>query len=140
LKNVVERLVVRRAGQDVTASDLPPWSADTWAPDGRPAERRPSVADQLLEKMTKGGESFWSAVHPAFVARDLTRDDLRELLNKAMGQSGGSYRTLLPLLNIKGTDYRRFLAFLRKHQIHRPFQRMAVVSPQPLETNQSKSA
>jgi hypothetical protein len=88
--------------------------------------------------MTKGGESFWSAVHPVFVSRDLTRNDLRELINKALSQTRGSYRTLLPLFNIKDSDYRRFLAFLRKHQIHRPFQRMAVASP--VETSQSKSA
>jgi transcriptional regulator with PAS, ATPase and Fis domain len=140
LKNIVERLIVRRAGQDISATDLPPWAHETWAAPGRAADPGPTVADQLLERMTKNGESFWSVVHPAFVSRDLTRDTLRELLNKALSQTRGSYRTLLPLFNIKDSDYRRFLAFLRKHQIHRPFQRMAPASAADASTSHSKTA
>lgn len=130
LKNSIERMIVRRSGQEVAGSDLPPWSNDAWSMQphaDQPA--RVSVSDQLFEKMTKDGESFWSAVHPAFVARDLTRDTLRELISRGLNQTRGSYKTLLPLFNIKESDYRRFLAFLRKYQIHRPFQKASAASP-----------
>jgi hypothetical protein len=82
-----------------------------------------SVADQLFERMVKDGESFWSAVHPAFLLRDLTRDHVRELVSKGLRQARGNYKILLPLFNMKDSDYRRFLTFLRKHELHQPFRR-----------------
>ena len=76
LKNIIERLIVRQSGQQVTAADFLPWSPESSAQQddaGKPVHSV-SVADQLFERMVKDGESFWSAVHPAFLLRDLTRD------------------------------------------------------------------
>jgi transcriptional regulator with PAS, ATPase and Fis domain len=124
LKNVVERLIVRQAGQVVTGGDFP-WSSDSCIQPDEPAKsvRSASVADQLFERMVKDGESFWSAVHPAFLLRDLTRDQVRELVSKGLRQARGNYKILLPLFNMKDSDYRRFLTFLRKHELHQPFRR-----------------
>ena len=125
LKNVVERLIVRQSGQQVTASDSLPWSPDVASQHdeaGKPVHSV-SVADQLFQRMVKDGESFWSAVHPAFLLRDLTRDHVRELVSKGLRQARGNYKILLPLFNMKDSDYRRFLTFLRKHELHQPFRR-----------------
>jgi transcriptional regulator with PAS, ATPase and Fis domain len=126
LKNVIERLIVRQSGQQVTGGDFLPWSSDA-APQQSDAAGKPvhsiSVADQLFERMVKDGESFWSAVHPAFLLRDLTRDHVRELVSKGLRQARGNYKILLPLFNMKDSDYRRFLTFLRKHELHQPFRR-----------------
>ncbi len=125
LKNVIERLIVRQSGQQVTACDSLPWSPDMASPQdeaGKPVHSV-SVADQLFERMVKDGESFWSAVHPAFLLRDLTRDHVRELVSKGLRQARGNYKILLPLFNMKDSDYRRFLTFLRKHELHQPFRR-----------------
>ena len=131
LKNVVERLIVRQAGQQVTAGDYLPWCQDGGSiqPDdnGKPV-RSVSVADQLFERMVKDGESFWSAVHPAFLLRDLTRDNVRELVSKGLRQARGNYKILMPLFNMKDSDYRRFLTFLRKHELHQPFRRFRTAS------------
>jgi transcriptional regulator with PAS, ATPase and Fis domain len=131
LKNVVERLIVRHAGEMVTSGDCLPWThegASLQADDtGRPV-RSVSVADQLFERMVKDGESFWSAVHPAFLLRDLTRDHVRELVSKGLRQARGNYKILLPLFNMKDSDYRRFLTFLRKHELHQPFRRFRTAS------------
>ena len=125
LKNVVERLIVRQSGQQVTSCDSLPWSVDAGLQQdeaGKPVHSV-SVADQLFERMVKDGESFWSAVHPAFLLRDLTRDHVRELVSKGLRQARGNYKILLPLFNMKDSDYRRFLTFLRKHELHQPFRR-----------------
>ena len=126
LKNVVERLIVRQSGQQVTNCESLPWSPDAGALQqdvaGQPVHSV-SVADQLFERMVKDGESFWSAVHPAFLLRDLTRDHVRELVSKGLRQARGNYKILLPLFNMKDSDYRRFLTFLRKHELHQPFRR-----------------
>ena len=125
LKNVVERLIVRQSGQQVTSCDSLPWSLDGGSQQdeaGKPVHSV-SVADQLFERMVKDGESFWSAVHPAFLLRDLTRDHVRELVSRGLRQARGNYKILLPLFNMKDSDYRRFLTFLRKHELHQPFRR-----------------
>jgi hypothetical protein len=70
----------------------------------------------------KQGESFWSAVYPAFMTRDLTRDELRLIVKRGLRETSGSYKQLVDLLNMKPTDYKRFLNFLRKHECHVPFE------------------
>jgi hypothetical protein len=68
------------------------------------------------------GESFWSAVYPAFMARDLTRADLRKIIQVGLEHTSGNYRLVVQLFNMPPDDYKRFLALLRKHQCHLPFQ------------------
>jgi hypothetical protein len=48
---------------------------------------------------------------------------VRELVSKGLRQARGNYKILLPLFNMKDSDYRRFLTFLRKHELHQPFRR-----------------
>ena len=78
-------------------------------------------------------ESFWSTVYPAFMARDLTRNDLRAILQKGLEQTAGSYKVLVDLLNMEPGDYKRFLNFLRKHECHVPFQRFRISRPRTSE-------
>jgi hypothetical protein len=80
-----------------------------------------SRADELYDRMVVGGESFWSAVHPLFTARDMTRDDMRAIITRGLTQTRGSYRLVLQLFNMPAEDYKAFLNFLRKHQCHVPF-------------------
>jgi DNA-binding NtrC family response regulator len=127
LKNVVERIVLKAHGQNVRAADLPsdvvrsgasvsPGSAAAAAP-------QPSPADELAGLMLKRGESFWSAVYPMFMSRDLTRAELRKIVQIGLESTNGNYRLLVQLFNMPAEDYKRFLSFLRKHDCHLPFQR-----------------
>ncbi len=65
--------------------------------------------------MTVSGESFWSVVSEPFMARDITRDDLRAVISKGLEETRGSYKQFLPLFNIAAEDYKRLLSFLRKY-------------------------
>jgi transcriptional regulator with PAS, ATPase and Fis domain len=123
LKNLVERLVVRTRSGAVDEGDLPPELLGLSGRRARPAEAAPvrSRADELYDRMVVGRESFWSAVHPLFNARDMTRDDMREIISKGLTQTRGSYRLVLQLFNMPPEDYKSFLNFLRKHQCHMPF-------------------
>jgi transcriptional regulator with PAS, ATPase and Fis domain len=127
LKNIVERLVVRRRSGPLDESDLPlevrglarsSAVATAGAADVAPVRTR---ADELYDRMVVQGESFWSAVHPLFTARDMTRDDLRAIVSRGLTQTRGSYRLVLQLFNMPAEDYKPFLNFLRKHQCHMPF-------------------
>ena len=72
--------------------------------------------------MVKGRESFWSAVYPMFMERDMTRDDLRALVRRGLEETSGNYRLLTELFNMPTGDYKRFLNTLRKHNCHVAFQ------------------
>jgi DNA-binding NtrC family response regulator len=131
LKNVMERVVLKAGGRPVEARDLPVEvirgeAASTLARLGRLDGLDPIVAsraDELAAQMLTGGESFWSAVFPAFKSRDLTRADLRRIVQLGLESTNGNYRLLVRLFNMPNEDYKRFLSFLRKHDCHLPFQR-----------------
>jgi transcriptional regulator with PAS, ATPase and Fis domain len=126
LKNVVERLVITRAGRRIGASDLPfasaqvaPAAAQTIVAAAVPDVGR---AEALVARMFQGGESFWSVVYEPFMARDLTRDDVRAVIRRGLEESRGSYKVLMRSFNLDERDYKRVLNFLRKHECHVAFQ------------------
>ena len=140
LKNVVERIVLKTAGRPVRVADLPPELLRTSAPAPVAAESSAlsangdavdglatGRADELAAVMIKQGESFWSAVYPIFMSRDLTRTDLRKIIQIGLETTNGNYRLLVQLFNMAPQDYKRFLSFLRKHDCHLPFQRFRAV-------------
>src|SRR3989449_5774443 len=125
LKNVAERLIVRAQHSLITLADLPPEVAGCPRPAAiaPPAPKERAAIEVVFDRMVKQRESFWSAVYPEFMARDLTRSDLRFIVKRGLQETSGSYKMLVELLNMKPTDYKRFLNFLRKHECHVPFER-----------------
>jgi len=141
LKNVVERIVLKTSGRPVKVTDLPPEILKTSPASAVVVEASPAAtgdaldgaigntvrADELAAAMIKQGESFWSAVYPIFMSRDLTRTDLRRIVQIGLETTNGNYRLLVQLFNMAPQDYKRFLSFLRKHDCHLPFQRFRAV-------------
>ncbi len=128
LKNAVERIVLRAMGRIVGPSDLPSDIVTIGRPQPAPSTNgavvvSPDVAEQLAARMLRQGESFWSAVYPAFMSRDLTREHLRKVVQIGLERTNGNYRLLVERFNMPSTDYKRFLGFLRKHDCHLPFQK-----------------
>jgi transcriptional regulator with PAS, ATPase and Fis domain len=133
LKNLIERLVVRSREGAIDESHLPAevlglTRRRTPTAAGQ-APAVPTRAEELYDKMVVQGESFWSAVHPLFNARDMTRDDMRAIISKGLTQTRGSYRLVLQLFNMPAEDYKAFLNFLRKHQCHMPFFKFRCLPP-----------
>jgi len=126
LKNVVERLVVRGKAGGIVAADLPREILDEWRSTST-AKAASAIADKLYERMVVGGESFWSVVGEPFMARDLTRDDLRAVITRGLEHSRGSYKQLLQAFNVAPEDYKRLLNFLRKYGCHMPFQKFRTI-------------
>jgi DNA-binding NtrC family response regulator len=131
LKNLAERLVVRARGGAIPPGDLPQEIVGKWvAPAGTVEKSRP-VSEVLFERMTIAGESFWSVVYEPFMARDLTRDELRAVVTRGLECTRGNYKMLTALFNIEARDYKRLLGFLRKYQCHMPFQKFRSASVRP---------
>jgi transcriptional regulator with PAS, ATPase and Fis domain len=133
LKNVIERLVLKANGQVISPSELPadvmrqgPRTSTASAPAGATAVVRRPVAEELATRMLEHRESFWATVYPEFMARDLTREDLRKIVQIGLENTSGNYRLLTRLFGMPDEDYKRFLSFLRKHECHLPFKNFRV--------------
>jgi DNA-binding NtrC family response regulator len=134
LKNVVERVALRSGGRvlrpadlpaDVLGGAVPQATRSAQAASAQPSGRR-SVAEHLVAQMIDKGESFWTAVYPLFMSRDLTREDVRNIVRIGLEKASGNYRLLTRQFGMADEDYKRFLGFLRKHECHLPFQRFRV--------------
>jgi transcriptional regulator with PAS, ATPase and Fis domain len=115
LQNVVEQSLWMSNGGRVEVAHLPPSvqaAGDALVP---MRERRRQVADELYTALVSGGYSFWEHVHPLFLARDITRHDVRGLVRKGLSTTRGNYRALLRLFGMSANDYKRFLNFLGAH-------------------------
>jgi DNA-binding NtrC family response regulator len=115
LQNVVEQLVWLTTCDVVEASDLPQGIRGAGQRVIVSQERRRQVADQLYEALVQGDYQFWAHVYPLFLARDITRHDVRELVRRGLAETRGNYRALLRLFGMPADDYHRFHNFLAAH-------------------------
>jgi transcriptional regulator with GAF, ATPase, and Fis domain len=122
LENVIERLVVTVTGPTIEVDHL---SSEIRSYDAvllRPKrERRRTVADDLYKRMIEQHESFWTAVYPLFMDREITRANVREVVRRGLEEARGNYKIVARLFNMEARDYKRFLNFLRKHDCQIPF-------------------
>jgi transcriptional regulator with PAS, ATPase and Fis domain len=122
LENLVERMVVALQHDTIELQDLPAelrGKRQIASPPRR--ERRRTVADELYVRLTERGESFWSAVHEQYMAREITRADVRGVIRRGLEESHGNYKMVAQLFNMEPRQYKRFLNFLRAHDCQLPF-------------------
>jgi transcriptional regulator with GAF, ATPase, and Fis domain len=143
LRNVVERLVLRVHGRVIEPSALP--AEITTFEQARPVEasalptsHRKRV-DNIVERLLVEKESFWTTAYAMFMARDITREDMRFIVRTGLEQTQGSYRVLVGLFNMPAEDYKRFLSFLKQHDCHLPFKRFRTLRA-PDARNATQSA
>ena len=122
LENAIERLVVKARTPMAGIDDLPLEIRMQRGVSIRPKrERRRTVADDLYRKLREDQESFWTSVYPLYMRREITRENVRELVRKGLEEARGNYRIVAKLFNMEPGDYKRFLNFLRKHDCQLPF-------------------
>ncbi len=122
VENVVERLVVTCRREVIQIDDLSPEIRAPGQFHMRPRrERRRTIADELFKRLIDNGESFWTAVYPLYMNREITKNNVRDLVHKGLEEARGNYKIVLRLFNMESGDYKRFLNFLRKHDCQLPF-------------------
>jgi transcriptional regulator with GAF, ATPase, and Fis domain len=122
LENVIERLVVTGRSEAILPEELPMEVRMHNNVSLRPKrERRRTVADDLYKRLTEERESFWAAVYPLYMEREITRGNVRDLVRKGLEDARGNYKIVARLFNMEQRDYKRFLNFLRKHDCQVPF-------------------
>ena len=108
----------RRSSSTICSPDVQAQDAISFKPR---RERRRTVADDLYKRLTEERESFWTAVYPLFMEREITRANVREVVQKGLEEARGNYKIVARLFNMESRDYKRFLNFLRKHDCQIPF-------------------
>jgi transcriptional regulator with PAS, ATPase and Fis domain len=122
LENVIERLVVTAPGPTIELDHLAMEIRVQDPISFRPKrERRRTVADDLYKRMLEQRESFWTAVYPLYMEREITRANVREVVRRGLEEARGNYKIVARLFNMETRDYKRFLNFLRKHDCQVPF-------------------
>jgi transcriptional regulator with PAS, ATPase and Fis domain len=122
LENVMERLLVTCRREVAQLEDLPLEIRASQPGGSRPrVERRRTVADDLYQRLTTENESFWNAVYPLYMSREITRSNVRDLVRKGLTDARGNYKIVVRLFNMGTGDYKKFLNFLRKHDCQVPF-------------------
>jgi DNA-binding NtrC family response regulator len=122
LENAIERLVVTGKRDVVSINDLPvELRTQVHGPPKAMRERRRTIADDLYRRVAKEGESFWTAVYPLYIQREITKDNVREVVRRGLEESRGNYKIVARMFNLEAGDYKRFLNFLRKHDCQLPF-------------------
>jgi transcriptional regulator with PAS, ATPase and Fis domain len=137
VRNVAERLVLRSSGR-IDMDALPREvvkEARVSAPSSGRVAVTASNAQQMFDRMVSGGASFWSVAYEPFMARDLTRTDIRELIRLGLEHTRGNYKLLVSTFNMAPDEYKKFLNFLRKYQCHVPFQGFRMAHAKLGETN-----
>jgi two-component system, NtrC family, response regulator AtoC len=122
LQNVVERIALKADARVATLEDVPAEVCRNGAVSLRPkSERRRTIADDLYKRLRQDRESFWTAVYPLYMQREITREHVRDVVRKGLEEARGNYRIVAKLFNLQPDDYKKFLNFLRKHQCQLPF-------------------
>jgi len=140
LENVIERLMVVGHRDTIELGDLPDELRGHHRPHSPRAVESPrnGIVDELYERVTTGGECFWSTVYPLYMQRDITRTDVRDLVRKGLEEARGSYKIVVRLFNMESSDYKKFLNFLRKHECQLPFQAYRQVDRNTLLSNSNR--
>jgi DNA-binding NtrC family response regulator len=127
LRNVAERLALRCRDGRVAVDMLPAEITRERQTQSPASVAVVAPSETILQRIVGGGASFWSEVYEPFMARDLTRHDVRELIRLGLEHTRGNYKMLVAYFNMPPEDYKKFLNFLRKYQCHVPFQRFRML-------------
>jgi two-component system nitrogen regulation response regulator NtrX len=121
LQNVIQRILVTGHTEVVGLDELPSELRTARVATRPIKERRRTVADELYTRVVEQRESFWTAVYPRYMNREITKVDVRNLVGKGLDEARGNYKIVARLFNMESRDYKKFLNFLRKHECQVPF-------------------
>jgi DNA-binding NtrC family response regulator len=84
-----------------------------------------SVAHGTAERLVRAwrqldqGESFWDVIWRPFIAtREFSRLEVCGIVKQAYGRAGGNFKETIKVLGITPKDYKKFIAYLHKYNIH----------------------
>ncbi len=121
LENIIEKVVETREGnceieekETKRAMSLRGFFSEK---ENISASHRKEKIMNCMERMRKG-ESFWRVVKERFITRELSKEDVKEIVLEGLKETvGKSYRELCHLFHIHENEYKKFVSFLHRHNI-----------------------
>ena len=120
LQNVVEQAYLLSPEKRLHAVDVNMPTVDRISVDEEIVSRQ---SQRLFRKLVRGEVDFWADIRKRFLARDLSRLEVRGIISLGLASTNGSYRQLVRKFHLPEKDYRRFLAFLSHHRCKVDFRR-----------------
>jgi DNA-binding NtrC family response regulator len=130
LENLAQRLAMAGETGPIDVADLP---ADllhlhpSTVLREHSATRRSTTPDLLYDRLKRGAD-FWTAVHGPYEEHEITRADLRAVIERGLQECRGNYRLMTKMFNLPTSDYHRLMNFLRKERVLLPFRQYRVAS------------
>jgi DNA-binding NtrC family response regulator len=88
-------------------------------PRRRSSSRDPGDSELArVREAIAGGASFWDSAWAAFLDREISRRELKSLLQESFASCSHSLKDLARHLNIRDSQYRRFVSALHKYRVH----------------------
>ncbi|MEW5929398.1 MAG: sigma 54-interacting transcriptional regulator [Gemmatimonadota bacterium] len=90
------------------------------APDAAPAAAAvlaPASASGGIPVIGEGEGDFWTRVYEPFMDRELSRSQVRAVVEEGLRRSNWSYKRALRVFGVEPDDYLRFMDFLRHHRL-----------------------
>jgi transcriptional regulator with PAS, ATPase and Fis domain len=81
--------------------------------------QKPAVSgksDAIWQELI-GGLSFWAAVKEPYLKRDVSRDEVKEIIERGLRETKGKYIGLLKLFNLDENEYKNFMRFLYANKL-----------------------
>jgi len=94
----------------------------------------PAGGDEVqswFNDLSEGRKDFWSAVHNKYKRRDISREKVVALVDFGLRSTRGNYKKIASMFRLKGSEYRRFMDFLRRNDClldFRPYRKLADAS------------
>jgi len=111
LKNIVETGFRDSNGQTIELEDMTEKLQNR-----RRNDLRLEDISEYYNRMADQGESFWEVIHQPFLQHDLSRGQVKAIIQKGL-QKTGSYKSLMKLFNIPEKDSKKFLNFLQHNDL-----------------------
>jgi transcriptional regulator with PAS, ATPase and Fis domain len=70
-----------------------------------------------IKKKFESGDSFWKLIWKPFIARDIDRKTVKNVLNHFYSESSCCFRKMLGRMNVANNDYRKVMSLLYKYKI-----------------------
>ena len=74
--------------------------------------------DKIWQELKDGG-TFWEVVKNPFMKRNICREDVKSIVQRALRESRGKgyMKDCLPILNISSQEFKKFLDFIRDYHV-----------------------
>ena len=77
-----------------------------------------NLISMIWQKLDQG-HGFWDVVWTPFITtREFNRQEVHCIIKEAYQRSGGNFKEAIKILRIKPQDYKKFISYLHKYNIH----------------------